>query len=191
RANCNLAILGANKPYPHFPPPPYPAHGGVARFRPAPGLGTPPAYHGVSSNYVPHIAGQYPVPYSAYGYPGYSQNAIYPPVTYYGGYGSQQYSPSFTAGAPGQPSAYPNFYPYYGHYGSHIGQAQQGYGRLYPPQMIQDPYLQQNYNSAGILALPSTLAPTASLTVTTRVSAPAPSATESSVIAASQQNSST
>ncbi|CAM8901937.1 unnamed protein product [Rhodiola kirilowii] len=191
RANCNLAILGANKPYPQHPPQP---HGSVARFRPVPGLVPQPAYHPTSSNYVPQSAGQYPVPYSPYGYPGYSQNAIYPPLAYYGGFGSQQYSPYFSTVVPGQPNAYPNIYPYYGHYGSQIGQAQ-GYGTQYPPQMVQNPYLQQSYNSAGILALPSNLHPTpttASIVLTTRVSTtPVASATNSSVTIASEQNSST
>ncbi|KAK6919898.1 RNA recognition motif domain [Dillenia turbinata] len=74
RANCNLASLGAHKTR---PPPPY--HG-TERFRPATGLMVPPPYHGSSSTYFHQHSGQYTLPYSAYGYTSYSQEAIYPMI---------------------------------------------------------------------------------------------------------------
>ncbi|KAJ9681034.1 hypothetical protein PVL29_020102 [Vitis rotundifolia] len=75
RANCNLASLGAHKTRP-----PTPQHG-AGRFRPAPGLVAPPAYHGSSSTYFHQPTSQYAFPYSTYGYTGYSQDSMYPMVS--------------------------------------------------------------------------------------------------------------
>lgn len=40
---------------------------GAGRFRPAPGLVAPPAYHGSSSTYFHQPTSQYAFPYSTYG----------------------------------------------------------------------------------------------------------------------------
>ncbi|PPD88781.1 hypothetical protein GOBAR_DD14280 [Gossypium barbadense] len=66
RANCNLASLGAG------------------RFRPAPGLMASPVYHGSSSTFIQQPNSQYSIPYSAYGYTGYSQDSIYPLMKFNG-----------------------------------------------------------------------------------------------------------
>ncbi|XP_039025142.1 RNA-binding protein 24-B-like isoform X2 [Hibiscus syriacus] len=93
RANCNLAALGAQKTRP-----PISQHG-AGRIRPAPGPGlmAPPGYQVSSSTHIQHQpTGQYSIPYSAYGYTGYSQEGIYP-LNYYNLYGGQQFSPYYTA----------------------------------------------------------------------------------------------
>ncbi|XP_030928781.1 probable RNA-binding protein ARP1 isoform X1 [Quercus lobata] len=183
RANCNLASLGAQKTRP-----PTPQHGS-GRFRPATGLAASPAYHGSSSAYYHQPTGQYTFPYSAYGYTGYSQDAMYP-MNYYSVYGGQQFSPYYaTSGAAGPPGMYHNFYPFYAQY-AQSSQAQ-GFGVQYP-QMIQYPYLPQNYGSTGILSLPSSMPTTNSTgaTSTAGVNGTAAGATQASGTA-SEQNSST
>eukprot|EP00257_Ricinus_communis_P003190 XP_002515069.2 RNA-binding protein 38 [Ricinus communis] len=161
RANCNLASLGAHKTRS-----PTPQHGG-GRFRPAPGVVAPPAYHGSSSSYVHQPTGQYTFPYSAYGYSGYSQDTIYP-LNYYGVYGGQQFSPYYSAGASGTPGMFHNYYPFYTQY-AQSSQAH-GYGVQYP-QMVQYPCLPQNYGSTGILQLPSSMAMTTTTTGATTMTA--------------------
>ncbi|XVE73631.1 hypothetical protein DITRI_Ditri11bG0134000 [Diplodiscus trichospermus] len=146
RANCNLASLGAQKTRP-----PTPQHG-AGRFRPAPGLMAPPGYHGSSSTYIQQPAGQYSIPYSAYGYTGYSQDSIYP-LNYYSLYGGQQFSPYYT-GASVTPGMFHNFYPFYAQYAQ--SSQTQGFGVQYP-QMVQYPFLPQQYSSTGILSLPSSM----------------------------------
>lgn len=144
RANCNLASLGAHKTRP-----PTPQHG-AGRFRPAPGLVAPPAYHGSSSTYFHQPTCQYAFPYSTYGYTGYSQDSMYP-MNFYSVYGGQQFSPYYTTGATGPPGIFHNFYPYYAQY----AQSSQGNGfGVQYPQVMQYPYLPQHYSSAGILSLP-------------------------------------
>ncbi|XP_034708519.1 RNA-binding protein 24 isoform X1 [Vitis riparia] len=144
RANCNLASLGAHKTRP-----PTPQHG-AGRFRPAPGLVAPPAYHGSSSTYFHQPTSQYAFPYSTYGYTGYSQDSMYP-MNFYSVYGGQQFSPYYTTGATGPPGIFHNFYPYYAQY----AQSSQGNGfGVQYPQVMQYPYLPQQYSSAGILSLP-------------------------------------
>ncbi|EXC13675.1 RNA-binding protein 38 [Morus notabilis] len=158
RANCNLASLGAHKPRP-----PTPQHGS-GRFRPAPGLMAPPAYHGSTSTYFHQPTAQYPFPYSAYGYTGYSQDSIYP-LNYYGVYGAQQFSPYLTnAGGSGATGMFHNFYPLYAQY----TQSSQAHGfNVQYPQMVQYPYLPHHYGSTGILSLPSSMAMTTTTTITT------------------------
>ncbi|GKV13171.1 hypothetical protein SLEP1_g24227 [Rubroshorea leprosula] len=148
RANCNLASLGANKTRP-----PTPQHAGGGRFRPAHGLSTAPPYHGSSSSYMHQPTSQYSIPYSAFGYAGYSQDAIYP-LNYYGLYGGQQLSPYYASGASGTPGIFHNFYPLYAQH----AQSSQGHGfGVQYPQMLQYPYLPQQYGSTGILSLPSSI----------------------------------
>nr|KJB09579.1 hypothetical protein B456_001G150700 [Gossypium raimondii] len=143
RANCNLASLGAQKT--HAPTPQH----GAGRFRPAPGLMASPVYHGSSSTFIQQPNSQYSIPYSAYGYTGYSQDSIYP-LNYYSLYGGQQFSPYYTAGASMTPGMFHNFYPFYAQYAQN-SQAH-GFGVQYP-QMLQYPYLPQQ----GILSLPSSM----------------------------------
>ncbi|GMN42804.1 hypothetical protein TIFTF001_012012 [Ficus carica] len=160
RANCNLASLGAHKPRP-----PTPQHGPPGRFRPAPpGLMAPPAYHGSTSTYFHQPTAQYPFPYSAYGYTGYSQDSIYP-MNYYGVYGGQQFSPYLTtAGGSGPTGMFHNFYPLY----THFAQSSQAHGfNVQYPQMVQYPYLPHHYGSTGILSLPSSMPVTTTTTTTT------------------------
>lgn len=74
---------------------------------------------------------------------------------YYSVYGGQQFSPYYaTSGAAGPPGIYHNFYPFYAQY-AQSSQAQ-GFG-VQCPQMVQYPYLPQNYGSTGILSLPSSM----------------------------------
>ncbi|PSS26243.1 RNA-binding protein ARP1 [Actinidia chinensis var. chinensis] len=152
RANCNLASLGAQKPRP-------PIQHGTGRFRPAPGLVTPPAYHGSASTYFHQPTGPYTFPYSAYGYTGYSQDTMYP-MNYSGTYGGQQFSPYYPTGI------YHNYYPFYAQYAQN-SQAH-GFGGHYP-QMLQYPYLPQHYNSTGILSLPSSVSLATTTTDSTTV----------------------
>ncbi|KAJ6879690.1 hypothetical protein NC652_033099 [Populus alba x Populus x berolinensis] len=150
RANCNLASLGGQKNRP-----PTPQHG-TGRFRPVHGLVAPPAFPGSSAPYIYQPSGQYSFPYSAYGYAGYSQDAMYP-LSYYGVYGGQQFSPYYTTGgAPGTPGMFPhNLYPFYTQY-AQSSQAH-GFGIQYP-QMVQYPYLPQQHGSTATLSLPSSIA---------------------------------
>ncbi|XP_059457825.1 uncharacterized protein LOC132187507 isoform X1 [Corylus avellana] len=174
RANCNLASLGAQKTRP-----PTPQHGS-GRFRPATGLVAPPAYHGA---YYHQPTGQYTFPYSAYGYTGYSHDAMYP-TNYYSVYGGQQSSPYYTTtGAAGPPGMFHNLYPYYAQYAQTSQQAH-GFGVQYPGQVVQYPYLPQPYGSTGILSLPSSMPMQTS-------SAGATATASQASGAASEQNSST
>ncbi|KAH7861270.1 hypothetical protein Vadar_024056 [Vaccinium darrowii] len=157
RANCNLASLGAQKTRP-------PTHHGQGRFRPAPGLVAPPAYHGSSSTYFHQPTSQYTFPYSGYGYPGYSQDTMYP-TNYYGTYGGQQFSPYYTGSTTSPVGIYPNFYPFYANY-SQNSQAH-GFGVNQYPHMLQYPYLPQQYSSTGILSLPSSTPSAATTTDST------------------------
>ncbi|KAG8663692.1 hypothetical protein MANES_01G240400v8 [Manihot esculenta] len=159
RANCNLASLGAHKTRSPTP------QNGAGRFRPAPGLVAPPAYHGSSSSYIHQATGQYTFPYSAYGYTGYPQEGIYP-LNYYGVYGGQQYSPYYSTGASGM---FHNFYPLYTQYGQ--SSPGHGFGVQYP-QMLQYPYLPQQYGSTGILSLPSSMAMATTTTGATTMATP-------------------
>ncbi|XP_043716499.1 RNA-binding protein 24-like isoform X2 [Telopea speciosissima] len=169
RANCNLALLGAHRNRP--PTPQY----GNARFRPAATTGSaaPPAYHGGSSStYIHHQpTAQYALPYSAYGYSGYSQDTMYP-MNYYSVYGGQQFSPYYSTTASGAPGIIHNFYPFYAQY-VQSNQAQ-GFGahQYNHPQMLQYPYVPHHLGaSPGSLSLPSTSLPSA--TTTTGVTATA------------------
>jgi len=76
---------------------------------------------------------------------------------YYGVYGGQQFSPYYTTGgASGTPGMFQhNFYPFYTPY-AQSSQAH-GFGIQYP-QMVQYPYLPQQFGSTGILSLPSSVA---------------------------------
>ncbi|KAE8660538.1 putative RNA-binding protein ARP1 [Hibiscus syriacus] len=153
RANCNLASFGAQKTRPLTP-----QHGG-GRFIPAPGLMASPVYHGSSSAFVQQPNGQYSIPYSAYGYTGYSQDGIYP-LNYYSLHGGQQFSPYYATGTPGM---FHNLYPFYAQH----GQNSQAHGFCVQyPQMLQYPYLPHQYSSTGILSLPSSL-PMAATTAAT------------------------
>lgn len=156
RANCNLASMGAQKTRPNLTP-----QHGSGRFRPAPGLMAQPGYHGSSSTYLQQPTGQYSIPYSAYGYTGYSQDNIYP-LNFYNLYGGQQFSPYYTAGgASVTPGMFHNYYPFYAQYAQN-SQAQ-GFGVQYP-QMVQYPYMPQQYSSSGILSLPSSMSMAATIT---------------------------
>ncbi|XWS31981.1 hypothetical protein CRYUN_Cryun23aG0121400 [Craigia yunnanensis] len=175
RANCNLASLGAQNTRP-----PTPQHG-AGRFRPAPGLMAPPGYHGSSSTYIQQPTGQYSIPYSAYGYTGYSQDSIYP-LNYYNLYGGQQFSPYYTTWASVTPGMFHNFYPFYAQYAQN-SQAH-GFGVQYP-QMVQYPYLPQQYSSTGILSLPSSMpmaATTTDIAATTIATASATTTTKTTTM---------
>ncbi|KAE8698001.1 RNA-binding protein 38 [Hibiscus syriacus] len=158
RANCNLAALGAQKTRP-----PISLHG-AGRFRPAPGPGlmAPPGYQVSSSTYIQHQpTGQYSIPYSSYGYTGYSQEGIYP-LNYYNLYGGQQFSPYYTAaGASMTPGMFHNLYPFYAQYAQSI-QAH-GFGTQFP-QIVQYPYVPQHYSSTGMLSVPSSTSMAATTT---------------------------
>ncbi|GMI69546.1 hypothetical protein HRI_000623900 [Hibiscus trionum] len=133
RANCNIASLGAQKT---------PRHGvGNGRFRSAPGLMAPPGYHGSSSTYS-----QYFVPYSAYGYTGYSQDSVYP-LNYYNLYGGEQFSPYYATGASVTSRMFHNVYPFY-------------------PQMVPYPYLPQQVSSTGVAATTAGIAATTTSSTT-------------------------
>ncbi|KAL4351877.1 hypothetical protein GQ457_06G031050 [Hibiscus cannabinus] len=159
RANCNLAALGAQKTRA-----PVSQHG-AGRFRPAPGPGlmAPSGYHGPSAYIQQQPTGQYSIPYSAYGYAGYSQQGIYP-SNYYNLYGAQQFSPYYTTGASTTAGMFRNLYPLYAQYAQH-NQAH-GSGVQYP-QIEQYPYLPQQYTSTGILSVPSSMSMAATTTADT------------------------
>lgn len=160
RANCNLASFGAQKK----PPPTSQPVSGPGRFRsPAPGLITPPYPGSSSSTHLHQSYGQPPLAYSAYGYTGYSHEAMYN-MNYYGMYG-QQFSPYYSttgaagagagAAASGSMGYFHNLYPYYAPY-PQSSQAH-GFGVQYPHQMVQQyPFLPQHFSSSsGVLSLPS------------------------------------
>ncbi|KAG2244514.1 hypothetical protein Bca4012_034827 [Brassica carinata] len=184
RANCNLAFLGAQKPRPPTSP-----RLGTGKFRSPGGVGLAapsPQFRGSSSSsgFVHHHhhhqqqqhTGQFPFPYSAYGFSGYSQEGMYP-MNYYNHhlYGGQQFSPYM--GPPpssGSTGMFHGYYPYYPQYNpaqsSNHAQAQthhQGFSFQYTtppaPPPLQFPYLpHQQFSSQPppppILSLPSSLA---------------------------------
>ncbi|KAF8106964.1 hypothetical protein N665_0129s0033 [Sinapis alba] len=179
RANCNLAFLGAHKPR----PPTSPRHG-AGRFRSPGGAGLvapSPQFRGSSSSssaFVHHHhqqqqhTGQFPFPYSAYGFSGYSQEGVYP-VNYYNHhlYGGQQYSPYMGPPSSGSTGMFHGYYPYYPQYNpaqsSNQAQVQthhQGFSIQYTtPPALQYPYLpHQQFSSQPppppILSLPTSLA---------------------------------
>ncbi|KAJ6679894.1 BOULE-RELATED [Salix purpurea] len=172
RANCNLASLGGQKNRP-----PAPQHG-TGRFRPVHGLVAPPSFPGSSAQYIHQPSGQYSLPYSSYGYAGYSQDAMYP-LSYYGVYGGQQFPPYYTTGgASGAPWMFPhNFHPFYTQY----AQSCQAHGPgIQYPQMVEYPYLPQQHGSTGTASAPSssiamatTTAGEATMTMTTTTTAAA------------------
>ncbi|KAE9615338.1 hypothetical protein Lal_00048128 [Lupinus albus] len=183
RANCNLASLGANKNR----PPPF--QHGAGRFRPPPGLVAPPTYHGSSSTFFRQPIGQYTLPYSAYGYSGYSQDTLYP-TGYYGIYGGQHFSPYYPSGAAsGALGLVHNMYPYYGQY-AHTNQSH-GFGVQYP-QMAQLQILpQQHYGSTRILSFPSSIAfptTTSAVSATTTTATTTTTAISASVVATSKSS---
>ncbi|XP_056844164.1 uncharacterized protein LOC108806374 isoform X2 [Raphanus sativus] len=183
RANCNLAFLGANKPR----PPTSPIHHGRFRSPGGAGLVAPPQFRGSSSSsssaFVHHHqqqhAGQFPIPYSAYGFSGYSQEGMYP-MNYYNHhlYGGQQFSPYMGPPSSGSTGMFHGYYPYYPQYNpaqsSNQAQAQaqahthhQGFTFQYTappaPPLLQYPYLpHQQFSSQPppppILSLPTSLA---------------------------------
>ncbi|KAG2725681.1 hypothetical protein I3843_01G077700 [Carya illinoinensis] len=182
RANCNLASLGAQKTRPPTP------QQGSGRFGRAAGVVTPPAYQGT---YYHQPTGQYTYPYSAYGYTGYSHDAMYP-TNYYSVYGGQQSSPYYaTTRAAGPPGMFHNLYPFYAQYAQ--SSQPHGFGVQYP-QMVQYPYLPHHYSSTGILSLPSSMAMQSTVTGaaagTSGVTGAGASASQASGTA-SEQNSST
>ncbi|KAJ0054039.1 hypothetical protein Pint_00665 [Pistacia integerrima] len=191
RANCNLASLGAHKTRP-----PTPQHGYhlscTGRFRPTSGSAAPPSYQSFSTPYIHQPTNQYTFPYSAYGFTGYSQDTMYP-LNYYNLYGGQQFSPYFTAGSSGTPGMFHNMYPFYAQYAQSSQAQAQGFGVQYP-QMLQYPYVPQQYGTTGILSLPSSMPVTTSstgvTTTTIGVSATGTGASQASATA-SEQNSST
>ncbi|XP_013631983.1 probable RNA-binding protein ARP1 isoform X2 [Brassica napus] len=174
RANCNLAFLGAHKPR----PPTSPRHG---RFRSPGGAGLvspSPQFRGSSSSsaFVQHT-GQFPIPYSAYGFSGYPQEGMYP-MNYYNHhlYGGQQFSPYMGPPSSGSTGMFHGYYPYYPQYNpaqsSNQAPAQaqthhQGFSFQYTtppaPPVLQYPYLpHQQFSSQPppppILSLPTSLA---------------------------------
>ncbi|CAN6822744.1 unnamed protein product [Brassica oleracea] len=174
RANCNLAFLGAHKPR----PPTSPRHG-TGRFRSPGGAGLvspSPQFRGSSSSsaFVQHT-GQFPIPYSAYGFSGYPQEGMYP-MNYYNHhlYGGQQFSPYMGPPSSGSTGMFHGYYPYYPQYtpaqSSNQPQAQthhQGFSFQYTtppaPPVLQYPYLpHQQFSSQPppppILSLPTSLA---------------------------------
>ncbi|KAK1560435.1 hypothetical protein Q3G72_026654 [Acer saccharum] len=194
RANCNLASLGAHKTRP-----PTPQHGASGRYRPTPpGLVAPQAYHGgFSSSYIHQpTSSQYSFPYSAYGYTGYSQDTMYP-LNYYNLYGGQQFSPYYASGSSGTPGMFQNFYPFYTQYAPQSSQSH-GFGVQYP-QMLQYPYLPQQYGpTTGVLSLPSSsttpMATSSSGVTTATIGATSTGASapqQHSAATSSEQNSST
>ncbi|CAG7873587.1 unnamed protein product [Brassica rapa] len=176
RANCNLAFLGAHKPR----PPTSPRHG-TGRFRSPGGAGLvapSPQFRGSSSSsaFVQHT-GQFPIPYSAYGFSGYSQEGMYP-MNYYNHhlYGGQQFSPYMGPPTSGSTGMFHGYYPYYPQYNpaQSSNQAQapaqthhQGFSFQYTtppaPPVVHYPYLpHQQFSSQPppppILSLPTSLA---------------------------------
>ncbi|KAJ4868830.1 RNA-binding (RRM/RBD/RNP motifs) family protein [Raphanus sativus] len=211
RANCNLAFLGAHKPR----PPTSPRHG-TGRFRSPGGAGLvapSPQFRGSSSSssaFVHHHQqqhiGQFPFPYSAYGFSGYSQEGLYP-MNYYNHqpYGGQQYSPYMGPPSSGSTGMFHGYYPYYPQYdptqsSNHAQtphQHHQGFSFQYtattPPSLLQYPYLpHQQFSSQPppppILSLPTSLAlslassasSSSSLSTSTSVVITTPAAAEAS-----------
>ncbi|KAJ0258169.1 hypothetical protein HA466_0070120 [Hirschfeldia incana] len=177
RANCNLAFLGAQKPR----PPTSPRNG---RFRSPGGAGlvapSPHQFRGSSSSpsaFVHHHqqqhTGQFPIPYSAYGFSGYSQEGMYP-MNYYNHHlwGGQQFSPYMGPPSSGSTGMFHGYYPYYPQYNpaqssnhAHAQTHHQGFSFQYttPPPM-QYPYLPPHQQLSSqpppppILSLPTSLA---------------------------------
>lgn len=74
--------------------------------------------------------------------------------SYYGVYGGQQFPPYYTTGgASGAPWMFPhNFHPFYTQY----AQSCQAHGPgIQYPQMVEYPYLPQQYGSTGTASAPS------------------------------------
>ncbi|WRX18768.1 RNA recognition motif domain - like 10 [Theobroma cacao] len=149
RANCNLASLGAQKNRPTSA-----SQHGMEKFSPPPRVMAPPST-GTPAVYR-QIIPQYAFPYSAYGYPGYTQDIYL--MNYYNAYGGQQLPSHFTTGSSGSHGVYLSYFPLYHQQG-------QGSPTQYP-KITQYPYPSPPYRAFGSLTLPpaaspSPLAPTA------------------------------
>ncbi|XVE58282.1 hypothetical protein DITRI_Ditri04bG0157800 [Diplodiscus trichospermus] len=148
RANCNLAYLGAQKNRPTSASQP---DTGMEKFRPPPramapsGTGTPAFYR--------QLIPQYAFPYSAYGYPAYTQD-IYSMQNYYNVYGGQQFPSHYSTGTSGSPGVYLSYFPNFPQHG------QSSPSQFYP-KITQHPYSTQQYRAFGTpAASPSSLAST-------------------------------
>ncbi|GAV73250.1 RRM_1 domain-containing protein [Cephalotus follicularis] len=111
---------------------------GIEKLRPPP----PPPRARAPTTFLRQPIPQYAFPYSAFGYSAYPQDRDAMSY-YYNVYGRQQF-PS------GYPALYLNYYPY----------SQDG--RNSPnqyPNMIQQPYLHQQYRAFGFLAVPTSVSP--------------------------------
>ncbi|KAA3459397.1 RNA-binding protein 38 [Gossypium australe] len=109
KANCNIAAFGAHKN-----PPTSASHHGIqplisppppSRVMAPPSTGTPAFYR--------QLVPQYGLPYSAYGYPGYTHNSY--PLNYYNVYGGQHLASQYTTGVY---LTYFPLYPQYPKYGA-------------------------------------------------------------------------
>lgn len=142
RANCNLASFGATKNRPTSA-----SHHGMEKFSPPPRVMAP------SSTGTPafdrQLIPQYAFPYSAYGYPGYTQD-IYS-MNYYNLYGGQQLPSHYASGTSGSPGVYLSYFPLYPQHG-------QSSPNPYP-KITQFPYSSQQYRAFGTLAFPPAASP--------------------------------
>ncbi|KAH1081088.1 hypothetical protein J1N35_020849 [Gossypium stocksii] len=127
--------------------PPMISQQGAGRFRPAhgPGLTAPPSYHGSSSAYIQQPTCQYSIPYSAYGTIIVSMEVNRFHLTTLG--------------------CFIIFFPLY----AQNNQAH-GFGVQYP-QIVQYPYLPQQYSSMINLSVPSSMPMAATTTETAATAA--------------------
>ncbi|XVF51079.1 hypothetical protein PTKIN_Ptkin04bG0155600 [Pterospermum kingtungense] len=172
KANCNLAVLGAQK---NRPTSSFQHVAGMEKYSPPPramapsSTGTPPFYR--------QLIPQYAFPYSSYGYPGYTRN-IYS-MNYYNVYGGQQLPPHYTTGTSGSPGVYISYFPVYPQHG-------QSNPTQYP-KITQHPYSSQQYRAFGTLPLPPPASPSSLVAPVTAEVTGMPGGTASA--SASAQNS--
>ncbi|XP_022737897.1 RNA-binding protein 38-like isoform X2 [Durio zibethinus] len=142
RANCNIASFGAQKNHPTSASPRV-----MEKFIPPPRVMAPSragtlAFH---RQLIP----QYAFPYSAHGYPGYTQYIH--PMNYYNVYEGQHFQSHYTTATSGSPGVYLTYFPLYPQHG-------QSSPSQYP-KITPYPYSSQQYLSFGTLTLPPSASP--------------------------------
>ncbi|KAG4187608.1 hypothetical protein ERO13_A08G104200v2 [Gossypium hirsutum] len=152
RANCNLASLGAQKNRLSSA-----SHSvaGIEKFSPSapappprvmePSVAATPAFY---RQFIP----QYAFPYSAYGYPGYTQNMS--PMNYYNVFGGQAFSSHYSSsGASGSAGVYMGYFPFYPQHGHGHGHGHGQSNQSQHPKITHYPHLAQQYRPFGTLTL--------------------------------------
>ncbi|OMO97781.1 hypothetical protein COLO4_14360 [Corchorus olitorius] len=140
RANCNLAAFGAQKNRPTSASHQH----GMEKLSPPSTRVMAPTITGTPAAFYRQLIPQFAFPYSAYGYPGYTQDMY--SMNHYNVYGGQQ----FPSGSPG---VYLSYFPFYLQHG-------QSSPTPYPKITHYPSNSSQQYRAIGSFTLPPPPSPT-------------------------------